>query len=171
MYEFEFFGVSELDWKSDIQKLLGSSDLEVEVSEGDEISGVVRSDDKGYLSDYRNRLMRQGVEVSPVNEFGGEEEDMEFKSSSCALQYLSDITGKRIKIAAYVEDGVSNERDILLNKRSRLKAVEEAGNVIDSVLAFYAEPNSKRGREFMQLLNKFRTLMSDIPGPIEKSDF
>lgn len=183
MFEFEFFKVPLLDWQSDIKKLLETSDAEISFEESEEtVSGIVKSSDRGYLSDYRNRLMRKGIEVSPVEELEDEVEvpsddselEKEFKSSSEALQYLSDITGKRVIVSAYVvdeEDEVENKFEMMLNKKNRLKGAEEAGNAIASVLAFYAHPNSKKGREFMQLLNKFRPLMSDISRAISKADF
>lgn len=70
-------------------------------------------------------------------------EELKFSYEKEALQYLSDVTGSRVKIAAVVPS--IDELKYLLLK-------------IDKIIQFYAETDTELGREFTKILNEKRKL-------------
>jgi len=111
MFQFTF-NIGRSTW-SDFRETEGAigPDCKVEAkTTGETTAGIINSENKECIEGTRKRLMHTGAQVSPIGEESEEPvleeveeeveevEDLEFKTSSDALQYLSDITGKRVEI-------------------------------------------------------------------------
>jgi ankyrin repeat protein len=78
------------------------------------IVGYIKNEEKDVLFRTRIDLMREGFVLSPIRGHKKTEETaLAFDSTSKALQYLSDISGKKIKIASIEED--KEYRESLMN--------------------------------------------------------